>query len=52
MVRNVTGVVCVADDALAIDDKRAGHLEGVTHRFLDVVALPGGSNAVGYGGRP
>ena len=52
MVRNVAGVAGVADDALSIDNERAGHLEGVAHRFLDVVTIPGSPNAAGYGGRP
>ena len=52
MVRNVAGVAGVADDAPAIDDERAGHLEDVAHSLLDVVALPGSPNAAGYGGRP
>ena len=52
MVRNMAGVAGVADDALAIDDERAGHLEDVAHSFLDVVTLPGSPNAAGYGGGP
>ena len=52
MVRNVAGVADVADDALTIDDERAGHLEDVAHSFLYVVTLPGSPNAAGYGCRP
>ena len=52
MVRNVAGVAGVADDALTIDNERAGHLEDVAHSFLDVVTLPGSPKAADYGGRP
>ncbi len=52
MVSDVAGVAGIADEAVAIDDERPWHLEGVTHRFLDVVALSGGLDAADYWGRP
>ncbi len=52
MVSDMAGVAGVSDDAVAIDNERPWHLEGVTNRFLDAVALSGGLDAVDYWGRP
>ncbi len=52
MVSDVAGVAGIADEAVAIDDERPWHLEGVTHRFLNVVALSGGLDAADYRGGP
>ena len=52
MVSDMAGVVGVSDNAVAIDNERPWHLEGVTNRFLDAVALSGCVNAADYWGRP
>ncbi len=52
MISDVAGVVGVSHDAVAIDNERPWHLEGVTNRFLDAVALSGCLNAADYWGRP
>ncbi len=52
MVTDVAGVAGIADEAVAIDDERPWHLEGVTNRLLYAVALSGGLDAADYWGRP
>ncbi len=52
MVSDMAGVVGVSDHAVAIDNERPWHLEGVTNRFLDAVALSSGLDAADYWGRP
>ena len=42
MISDVAGVVGVSHDAVAIDNERPWHLEGVTNRRLYAVALSGG----------
>ncbi len=52
MVSDVASIASIAHYAIAIDDEGARHLEGVTHRFLDAVALSAGPDAADYGSGP